>query len=116
MFFFSSRRRHTRSLRDWSSDVCSSDLSNIDAKLISQGITAGNPVNSRWDLSGELGGRIVPNKLGFYYSTRRREEQTGVLGAFKEDGSQATGDQFQYFHSAKLSYQVTQANKLLCVV
>src|SRR5260221_5176134 len=26
-FFFSSRRRHTRSLCDWSSDVCSSDLS-----------------------------------------------------------------------------------------
>src|SRR5699024_11482548 len=26
-FFFSSRRRHTRSKRDWSSDVCSSDLS-----------------------------------------------------------------------------------------
>src|SRR5699024_11838459 len=24
--FFSSRRRHTRSKRDWSSDVCSSDL------------------------------------------------------------------------------------------
>src|SRR5579871_1011440 len=28
-FFFSSRRRHTRSLRDWSSDVCSSDLSEL---------------------------------------------------------------------------------------
>src|SRR2546429_7255882 len=26
-FFFSSRRRHTRCSRDWSSDVCSSDLS-----------------------------------------------------------------------------------------
>src|SRR5438105_5612047 len=26
VFFFSSRRRHTRSTRDWSSDVCSSDL------------------------------------------------------------------------------------------
>src|SRR5262245_50280794 len=25
-FFFSSRRRHTRCLSDWSSDVCSSDL------------------------------------------------------------------------------------------
>src|SRR5690349_22177727 len=25
-FFFTSRRRHTTSLRDWSSDVCSSDL------------------------------------------------------------------------------------------
>src|SRR5258707_5142390 len=26
VFFFSSRRRHTRYWRDWSSDVCSSDL------------------------------------------------------------------------------------------
>src|SRR2546429_5251058 len=26
VFFFSSRRRHTRCSRDWSSDVCSSDL------------------------------------------------------------------------------------------
>src|SRR2546422_2468007 len=29
-FFFSSRRRHTRCSRDWSSDVCSSDLSTRD--------------------------------------------------------------------------------------
>src|SRR5947207_14726879 len=28
-FFFSSRRRHTRSLCDWSSDVCSSDLGTL---------------------------------------------------------------------------------------
>src|SRR3712207_7384970 len=28
-FFFSSRRRHTRYWRDWSSDVCSSDLGEI---------------------------------------------------------------------------------------
>src|SRR3712207_7544361 len=29
-FFFSSRRRHTRYWRDWSSDVCSSDLASRD--------------------------------------------------------------------------------------
>src|SRR6266508_5949973 len=34
IFFFSSRRRHTRWPRDWSSDVCSSDLE--------MGITGGN--------------------------------------------------------------------------
>src|SRR5690606_41069362 len=28
-FFFSSRRRHTRFSRDWSSDVCSSDLESL---------------------------------------------------------------------------------------
>src|SRR3712207_7684403 len=33
-FFFSSRRRHTRYWRDWSSDVCSSDLvSSVDSQL-----------------------------------------------------------------------------------
>src|SRR5260370_21837876 len=30
VFFFSSRRRHTRFKCDWSSDVCSSDLENYD--------------------------------------------------------------------------------------
>src|SRR2546429_5592124 len=29
-FFFSSRRRHTRCSRDWSSDVCSSDLLRVE--------------------------------------------------------------------------------------
>src|SRR3712207_7254247 len=29
LFFFSSRRRHTRYWRDWSSDVCSSDLTGV---------------------------------------------------------------------------------------
>src|SRR5437763_3855068 len=30
VFFFSSRRRHTRYIGDWSSDVCSSDLAFVD--------------------------------------------------------------------------------------
>src|SRR5437879_9087816 len=30
-FFFSSRRRHTRYIGDWSSDVCSSDLARLEA-------------------------------------------------------------------------------------
>src|SRR4051812_50140060 len=33
LFFFSSRRRHTRLTCDWSSDVCSSDLSAIVAMV-----------------------------------------------------------------------------------
>src|SRR5438445_8380411 len=37
-FFFSSRRRHTRYWRDWSSDVCSSDL----PFMVSGGLTAAN--------------------------------------------------------------------------
>src|SRR5258707_7959523 len=33
-FFFSSRRRHTRYWRDWSSDVCSSDLPSAEAAMV----------------------------------------------------------------------------------
>src|SRR5207245_2014566 len=35
LFFFSSRRRHTRCYRDWSSDVCSSDLKSPDHGCLS---------------------------------------------------------------------------------
>src|SRR5690606_34450426 len=46
VFFFSSRRRHTRFSRDWSSDVCSSDLADtlstgsVDFAALSQRIAA----------------------------------------------------------------------------
>src|SRR5699024_11314025 len=35
-FFFSSRRRHTRSKRDWSSDVCSSDLAERSEEFLGE--------------------------------------------------------------------------------
>src|SRR5215475_15261884 len=38
-FFFSSRRRHTRFSRDWSSDVCSSDLPTVNRAAGVSGIT-----------------------------------------------------------------------------
>src|SRR5947199_7059569 len=55
-FFFSSRRRHTRCLSDWSSDVCSSDLG-------SRGSGGATPTG------GSLLGRRFP---GSRSRTRRR--------------------------------------------
>src|SRR5437868_11112602 len=43
-FFFSSRRRHTRSKRDWSSDVCSSDLSSALATAPTTKLTLSSSV------------------------------------------------------------------------
>src|SRR5690606_39588829 len=37
-FFFSSRRRHTRFSRDWSSDVCSSDLAMTNILIVSSAL------------------------------------------------------------------------------
>src|SRR3712207_7017429 len=49
-FFFSSRRRHTRYWRDWSSDVCSSDL-----KVSSKGITYTDEFKKIFITENELG-------------------------------------------------------------
>src|SRR4030043_744873 len=43
-FFFSSRRRHTRCSRDWSSDVCSSDLGGAFIPLFTLGIPANSVI------------------------------------------------------------------------
>src|SRR5258707_8438168 len=40
-FFFSSRRRHTRYWRDWSSDVCSSDLASPQPYYIDRAAKGG---------------------------------------------------------------------------
>src|SRR5437868_7426367 len=59
-FFFSSRRRHTRSKRDWSSDVCSSDLgfkslqSETELHLAPLGNTHGLPTRRETSLPDAL--------------------------------------------------------------
>src|SRR5690606_40309694 len=40
-FFFSSRRRHTRFSRDWSSDVCSSDLTTDSDRVLPAEVAEG---------------------------------------------------------------------------
>src|SRR5438093_6613946 len=86
-FFFSSRRRHTRLVSDWSSDVCSSDLKSksesflkadlskmSDALRITKGVDAivhlgGYSVEGPWD------GILKANIVGCY----RSEEHTSEL-------------------------------------
>src|SRR5690606_39612697 len=46
-FFFSSRRRHTSFSRDWSSDVCSSDLNFLFDGTIAENIAFSRPGASR---------------------------------------------------------------------
>src|SRR5690348_1164037 len=68
-FFFSSRRRHTRWTGDWSSDVCSSDLSEIESRIATrigrrQALTKHNPAKlvaliGQAALTQEIGGRQV---------------------------------------------------------
>src|SRR5436309_8517113 len=53
-FFFSSRRRHTRFSRDWSSDVCSSDLARAHCRerLVARRVQEGDLAVPGLDLVG----------------------------------------------------------------
>src|SRR5207253_7171554 len=49
-FFFSSRRRHTRWPRDWSSDVCSSDLAERSSRCATVILLAGGHMSVATDV------------------------------------------------------------------
>src|SRR5688572_32757480 len=55
IFFFSSRRRHTRFDCDWSSDVCSSDLALGTAQTLAWGTTYYLPAVLANSMAAELG-------------------------------------------------------------
>src|SRR2546429_2278358 len=66
-FFFSSRRRHTRCSREWSSDVCSSDLSRS------------GPGRRRWWCCCQRRGWFRPWRCPGRRGCRRSEEHTSEL-------------------------------------
>src|SRR5947209_17616181 len=71
-FFFSSRRRHTRYWRDWSSDVCSSDLSNCAPN-------AARAMGAQFDVLVaafiKLGSNLAP--IGAIAESRSEERRVG---------------------------------------
>src|SRR5256885_12181656 len=77
VFFFSSRRRHTRLQGDWSSDVCSSDLSTI------RRTTAVNEdrlriVRIKWPLDAPLITCITANVQQTTRTVKTRSEERRV--------------------------------------
>src|SRR5205814_6351811 len=73
-FFFSSRRRHTRCLSDWSSDVCSSDLPELEETNINFNIIfLDNEYNRVYLPLGETWKKL--NTCGFKDGSKRSEER-----------------------------------------
>src|SRR5207247_6650649 len=82
-FFFSSRRRHTRSTRDWSSDVCSSDLYRAQGgdgliergESLRQAARTGQKAGAfEIQIEGGLAGRSEERRVGKEYIYMRAED------------------------------------------
>jgi carboxypeptidase family protein len=96
---------------------------NLDNALRAQGLTATQPLKNFYDVSADLGGRIVRDKLWFYGAYGRQVKKEGLLGFASgpgPDGKYLTADDpLADFEtslgqiSAKLSYQLTKNNRLV---
>src|SRR3712207_8430564 len=105
-FFFSSRRRHTRYWRDWSSDVCSSDLALIYNSVFHS--NTGNPleavdtkvINSTFALNG---GHVKLSESAYTYE----DENTHVTTKYTSElhnsliwkDNKGTGTQYEISRS-----------------
>src|SRR5690606_40105183 len=78
--FLSSRRRHTRFSRDWSSDVCSSDLTSAPDSLAARARSSIQPPQplSSWRLSTTCAPRL--SNEAFTRSEERRVGEEGRYG------------------------------------
>lgn len=84
---------------------------NVDAPLRALGIDSGDRLDSQYDLSADLGGRLIANKLWFYQSIRQRRAAINVLNTFLPDGSPGQNINKQRVSTSKLTYQATRSNK-----
>ena len=86
---------------------------NIDEELAAQGITSGVGLSNRYSISSDLGGRIIRDKLWFYGAARRQIDDQEPLNTFMPDGTPAVAKEVAYFLTTKLSYQMSQTNKIV---
>ena len=86
---------------------------NIDDELEAAGITSGDALDSQYDVSGELGGRIIRNKLWFYSAVRKRRAAYDVLNNFQPDGSPGQTINNQRIFTNKLSFQPTSSQRFI---
>lgn len=97
----------------WSGANKSLEATNVDAELEAIGITSGDRLDAQSDLSGDLGGRFVRDRVWFYSAARRRRAAYDVLNTFKPDGSPGQLINYQRIFTNKVSYQATRSNRFI---
>jgi len=89
---------------------------NITDDLRNRGVTGVQKLHGLWDIGGTIGGRVVRNKLWFFGGSRRQGYNRELINAFHADGSPVLIETRQRFDSGKVSWQLTNNNKITGLV
>jgi hypothetical protein len=97
--------------------------SNLNDTLRAQGVGTPPQLKKFYDVAGDLGGRIIRDRLWFYGGYAKQTKSEGTIGFAAgpgPDGRYLTGDEPQAFfesslyqYSTKFSYQMSQNNRLV---
>src|SRR5690606_40695799 len=111
-FCFSSRRRHTRFSRDWSSDVCSSDL--VEANRVAEGPLNAHLIAFRRSLSAVLGSTHPDYQMLRARKVRRSDPEDGTVSELETDAldsvpTATNGDEEATSEGADTASEVAEA-------
>jgi hypothetical protein len=87
------------------------ESTNISPELQTVGVVAAPALHKLWDVSGSVGGKIVPNKLWFFAAVRRTGFDREIFDAFYPDGTPMLNKRRLPYWSGKLSYQMNQSQR-----
>ena len=86
---------------------------NLNDTLRAQGLTESTPFHHRWEVGGDVGGRVVRDRLWFWAGGRNREEGLPNLGAYNADGSPSIQADKQRFLNGKVTALITSSQQLI---
>jgi hypothetical protein len=101
------------------------ESSNMNDKLRAQELSETSPLRYYYEIAGDLGGRIIKDKLWFFVASSKQQRVSGILGFaagrgpdgkyLTEDDPLADYENNLTSHAVKLSYQATQKHRVIGV-
>ena len=90
---------------DWQS-------SNLTDRHVERGLSAGNAIDRIFDTTLAVGGPILRNKLWFFATGRYFSVNNFIANTVQDDGSRGLDDQYIKSGLARLTWQISNSNKL----
>ncbi len=87
------------------------EATNVSDELRAAGVRGAQKLHTLRDFSGNVGGRIIRNKLWFFAAARWEGYDREALDAFYDDGSPILLNTWMPYHLEKVSYQATPGNR-----